>query len=492
MRPKMNLLILLFMTLAMGIVFGCSSGSVTSSETETDPAGANMVTDVSEGRALYASKCVGCHGNIDTTDIVTPTSFSDIKKAISGNRGGMGMYASMNDADVQALTDAINSPGTPAPAPTPITPVQTAVTSPATLDGTAIYASRCASCHGVIALSNKIGTTIDRVQTAIAGNVGRMGSLSTMTALEVQAVVASLNPSGPTPAPLAVTTPSPSQSQDGASLYSANCAGCHGALGSSAKVGMTLARLQTATSNNIGGMGYLSQLTVTQQQAIVTALTPTTPASTPSPTSSQDGASLYSANCAGCHGALGSSAKVGMTLARLQTATNNNIGGMGYLSQLTVTQQQAIVTVLTSTTPLPNPTPSPTPVTDGATLYSANCAGCHGALASSGKAGATTSRIQSAISGNIGNMGYLTTLSTAKVTAIAAVLTTAAPPSPTDGPGLYAANCASCHGSLAKSEVRGESASDISKAISKNKGGMKSLSNLTSGMITAIANALKK
>ncbi len=160
--------------------------------------------------------------------------------------------------------------------PPPITPVQTAVTPPATLDGAAIYASRCAACHGVIASSNKIGTTIERVQTAIVGNVGRMGSLSTMTALEVQAVVASLNPPGSTPAPLATSTPSTSSNQDGASLYSANCAGCHGALGSSAKVGMTLARLQSATNNNIGGMGFLSQLTVAQQQAIVKVLTPTT------------------------------------------------------------------------------------------------------------------------------------------------------------------------------------------------------------------------
>jgi mono/diheme cytochrome c family protein len=179
-----------------------------------------------------------------------------------------------------------------------------------------------------------------------------------------------------------------------------------------------------------------------------------------------------------------------MTLARLQSATNNNIGGMGYLSQLTVTQQQAIVTVLTPTAPVS--TPPPISSQDGATLYAASCAGCHGALASSGKAGATAGRIQSAITGNIGNMGYLSTLSSAQVTAIAAVLTTAAPLSPTDGPGLYAANCASCHRSLANSEVRGDSASDISKAISKNKGGMGALSSLTSGMITAIANALKK
>ncbi|MDP1990976.1 MAG: c-type cytochrome, partial [Syntrophales bacterium] len=352
MRPKLNLLILSFMALAMGIVFGCSSGSMTSSESDADPVAANTVTGTppqnSEGLALYGSKCSGCHGNIDVTNIVTPTSFSDIRGAISSNVGGMRMFAALSDADLQAIADALNTPGAPAPAPAPIIPPQTGVTSPATLDGAAIYASRCAACHGILASSNKIGTNAERVQNAITGNVGRMGSLSTLTALEVQAVVAALNPPGSTPAPLATSTPSTSPNQDGASLYSANCAGCHGALGSSAKVGMTLARLQSATNNNIGGMGYLSQLTVTQQQAIVTALTPTTPASTPSPTSSQDGASLYSANCAGCHGALGSSAKVGTTLARLQSATNNNIGGMGFLSQLTVTQQQAIVTVLTS------------------------------------------------------------------------------------------------------------------------------------------------
>ena len=89
-------------------------------------------------------------------------------------------------------------------------------------------------------------------------------------------------------------------------------------------------------------------------------------------------------------------------------------------------------------------------------------------------------------------MGYLSMLSATQVAAIASVLTTATPPSPTDGPGLYATNCASCHRSLAKSEVRGDSANDISEAIRKNKGGMGTLSSLTSGMITAIANALKK
>jgi mono/diheme cytochrome c family protein len=244
MRPKVNLLILLFMALAMGIVFGCSSGSTTSAEADADPVAANMVTDVAEGRALYASKCVGCHGKIDVTNIVTPTSFSDIRSAITSNIGGMRVYASLSDANIQALADALNALGTSAPAP--VTPPQTGATSPATPNGAAIYASRCAACHKVLASSSKIGTTAGRVQNAIAGNVGGMGSLSTLTAQEIQAVVAALNPPGSTPAPLATSTPSTSSSQDGATLYSANCAGCHGALASSGKAGATTSRIQNA------------------------------------------------------------------------------------------------------------------------------------------------------------------------------------------------------------------------------------------------------
>ena len=206
-----------------------------------------------------------------------------------------------------------------------------------------------------------------------------MGSLSTLTTLEVQSVVAALNSGGSTPA-LSI-----SQSTDGAILYAANCAGCHGALGSSTKRGITLSRLQNATNNNIGGMGFLSQLTATQEQAIVAVLSSTTP----SPTTETDGVTLYSANCAGCHGALASSGKAGATTNRIQSAISGNIGNMGYLSTLSATQVAAIASVLTTSVP-----PSPIPVTDGTTLYSANCAGCHGALASTGKAGATTSRIR--------------------------------------------------------------------------------------------------
>ena len=65
-------------------------------------------------------------------------------------------------------------------------------------------------------------------------------------------------------------------------------------------------------------------------------------------------------------------------------------------------------------------------------------------------------------------------------------------PSPTqpDGPSLYALACSGCHGDLANSEVRGESASEIQGEINDNEGGMRPLQILTTLEIQAIATAL--
>ncbi len=61
---------------------------------------------------------------------------------------------------------------------------------------------------------------------------------------------------------------------------------------------------------------------------------------------------------------------------------------------------------------------------DGATLYSQDCASCHGALATSAKTSATATQIQVAIDGNMGGMGSFSTLTSAEVQAIADALAT--------------------------------------------------------------------
>jgi mono/diheme cytochrome c family protein len=138
---------------------------------------------------------------------------------------------------------------------------------PGTLNGAALYANTCAGCHGALATSAKKGATAAEIHAAIAANAGGMGALSSLTALEIQAIATAL----------AVTPPTPI---DGAALYSSKCGSCHGALATSSKRGATASAIQSAITANRGGMGSLSALTADQIAAIAAALATT---STPPP-----------------------------------------------------------------------------------------------------------------------------------------------------------------------------------------------------------------
>jgi cytochrome c5 len=87
-----------------------------------------------------------------------------------------------------------------------------------------------------------------------------------------------MSPSGAPISSSLVATPDPNYipsivvSLDGASLYAANCAICHGALTTSSKQNKTLAQIKAAISSNTGGMSSLGALTDAQLQAIATAL----------------------------------------------------------------------------------------------------------------------------------------------------------------------------------------------------------------------------
>jgi cytochrome c553 len=62
----------------------------------------------------------------------------------------------------------------------------------------------------------------------------------------------------------------------------------------------------------------------------------------------------------------------------------------------------------------------------------------------------------------------------------------------TEGAELYELLCASCHGELANSDVKGESAGEIEEALIKNKGGMGPLDVFSTEQIQAIADALAR
>lgn len=236
-----------------------------------------------------------------------------------------------------------------------------------------------------------------------------------------------------------------SMSYDGETLYHDNCSACHGILALTEKPGRTAADIQTAIDQNFGGMGSLSNLSPGEITAIAEVLPP---APAPNPTTPApgpvviDGATLYSTNCSGCHSQLDSTNIQARTAAEIQAAIDT-ISMMSSFGSLTPEEVQAIADALPASAPAPTPTPDPGPVViDGATLYGTNCSGCHGALASTTKAGRTAADIQAAVDSNLGGMGFLSSLTPEQVQAIADVLPAATGPAP--GPDY--SDCTACHG----------------------------------------------
>jgi hypothetical protein len=70
-----------------------------------------------------------------------------------------------------------------------------------TFDGAALYGQHCAACHGALANSDVSGASASAIQIVIDTNVAGMGSLSSLTAEEVQAIANALSPSAPPPCP---------------------------------------------------------------------------------------------------------------------------------------------------------------------------------------------------------------------------------------------------------------------------------------------------
>lgn len=128
------------------------------------------------------------------------------------------------------------------------------------------------------------------------------------------------------------------------------------------------------------------------------------------------GSALYEKYCYNCH----TNDKRGQDQNRMKAG----------LRPLSVASQiDAIINPLTaplSTSPaaVPDPlfTPSTTVSLDGQVLYTSNCSGCHGPLASSSKLNKSFAQIKSAITSNTGGMASLAGLTDAQIQAIATAL----------------------------------------------------------------------
>ena len=74
-----------------------------------------------------------------------------------------------------------------------------------TIDGAALYASNCSICHQTLATSTVLGATAAQIQAAIV-SVGSMSTLSSLPALQIQAIASALSSTPSTTTPPAACT----------------------------------------------------------------------------------------------------------------------------------------------------------------------------------------------------------------------------------------------------------------------------------------------
>jgi mono/diheme cytochrome c family protein len=127
----------------------------------------------------------------------------------------------------------------------------------ASTDGTVLYATYCANCHGILATSSKIGFSATQIQTGI-NTVPDMKSLSILSTAQKQAIADAL-----------AGTPDPNP--DGTALYATSCYSCHGALATSTAGKASATRISQAIAS-VSQMSYLSTLSTVQINAISVAL----------------------------------------------------------------------------------------------------------------------------------------------------------------------------------------------------------------------------
>lgn len=89
-------------------------------------------------------------------------------------------------------TSAVKSPeSAPLSTAAPAIPDPNYQSTTTALDGAALYAGACASCHGTLASTTKANRTAAQISASIT-SVGSMNSLSTLTPAQVQAIATAL------------------------------------------------------------------------------------------------------------------------------------------------------------------------------------------------------------------------------------------------------------------------------------------------------------
>ena len=295
----------------------------------------------------------------DKPDAALRAMLRDVKISVDGGKvvvtnkatGAVIFSGSLANLDAGTFTPA-NMPAGPATTPTP-TPI----------DGAALYAQNCASCHGPLATSSKLGRTAAQITAA---NMTRG-----LSPAQIDAIAAALATTTP---PTTPTTPTPSA-----------CTYAYSAWGACQSDGTQTRTVTSSTPAGCTGTPALSQSCsyVPPPPAACSYTYSAWGACQPDGTQTR---TVVVSTPAGCTGTPALSQAC--TYVPPVTACTSFTYSAWGACQSNGTQARTVAT--SSPAGCTGGTPAAlsqactyTPPVDGAALYASKCAGCHGALASS-------------------------------------------------------------------------------------------------------------
>jgi mono/diheme cytochrome c family protein len=187
MKQTFIRIVLAGLLLVLGLLAGCGGGGEAGAassvaKTPAAPTGLVAVGGVNKVTLTWDPVAGADTFNIywSITPGVTPASGSKISGATSPYEH-LGLYVSQTYFYiVTAVTNGVESVAS-----------SQAATVAAT-DGANLYVTHCAGCHGPALTTTITNGTVDKIKAAIAADRGGMGSLSTLTAEQVNSIAAQL------------------------------------------------------------------------------------------------------------------------------------------------------------------------------------------------------------------------------------------------------------------------------------------------------------